>query len=232
MAKVNKTFPSPYNGMSEQISELTLDNQCVDMVNCIPDLVLGLTKRPPAHWLTRIPGLSSGTQDGIKVTQTGWYRVTINTDTFDDIDRDTLTYTGGEFLGSNPTNHTISSDLDLETTGAFYNIGHPWFKSRVVDSTHLEAERNALDDLPDGNYRCKFIWNKATRTWSRTDYVDYWLYQVNQGASFSRSVGVCTNDPRFLVELNWPISEVWNKSGVVDEYPKAGLIWLFAGETI
>lgn len=52
MPKVNKTYPSFYNGVSQQSSELILDNQCRDMVNCIPDLVLGLSKRPPVRYST------------------------------------------------------------------------------------------------------------------------------------------------------------------------------------
>lgn len=45
MPKIEKTFPSPYGGISEQSTELMLDTQCVDMVNCIPDVVLGTQRR-------------------------------------------------------------------------------------------------------------------------------------------------------------------------------------------
>ena len=53
MAKINKEYPSFYNGVTQQSPELTLDNQCKDMVNCVPDLVRGLRKRPPALFTTR-----------------------------------------------------------------------------------------------------------------------------------------------------------------------------------
>jgi hypothetical protein len=53
MAKINKVYPSFYNGVTQQSPELTLDNQCKDMVNCVPDLVRGLRKRPPALFTTR-----------------------------------------------------------------------------------------------------------------------------------------------------------------------------------
>lgn len=48
MAKINKVYSAFYNGVSEQNAELILDNQCKEMVNCIPDLVRGIKKRPPA----------------------------------------------------------------------------------------------------------------------------------------------------------------------------------------
>ena len=49
MAKVNKVFGAFFNGVSEQNPELALDNQCREMINCIPDLVRGIKKRPPAN---------------------------------------------------------------------------------------------------------------------------------------------------------------------------------------
>lgn len=45
--KINKVYPSFYNGISEQPPELMLDTQCRDMVNCIPSVISGLQKRPP-----------------------------------------------------------------------------------------------------------------------------------------------------------------------------------------
>jgi len=45
MPKVSKTYSAPYNGISEQSDELVLDVQCKDMVNCIPDVVLGVQRR-------------------------------------------------------------------------------------------------------------------------------------------------------------------------------------------
>ena len=47
MPKINKVYPAFFNGVSQQKPELILDSQCKDMVNCVPDLVVGLTKRPP-----------------------------------------------------------------------------------------------------------------------------------------------------------------------------------------
>ena len=47
MPKINKIYPSFFNGVSQQSPELMLDNQCREMVNCVPDIVQGLTKRPP-----------------------------------------------------------------------------------------------------------------------------------------------------------------------------------------
>lgn len=45
MPHVSKTYSAPYNGISEQSDELVLDVQCKDMVNCIPDVVLGVQRR-------------------------------------------------------------------------------------------------------------------------------------------------------------------------------------------
>jgi len=51
MPKIEKTFPSPYGGMSEQSVELMLDQQCTDMVNCVPDLVLGTQRRNGTQYI-------------------------------------------------------------------------------------------------------------------------------------------------------------------------------------
>lgn len=45
MSKILKTFPSPYGGVSQQSTELMLDQQCLEMVNCVPDIVVGTQRR-------------------------------------------------------------------------------------------------------------------------------------------------------------------------------------------
>jgi hypothetical protein len=50
MPKINKVYPPFFNGVSQQQTELILDNQCKEMINCVPDLVAGLTKRPAAKF--------------------------------------------------------------------------------------------------------------------------------------------------------------------------------------
>ena len=47
MAKINKIYPAFFNGVTQQVPELALDNQCREMHNCVPNIVQGLTKRPP-----------------------------------------------------------------------------------------------------------------------------------------------------------------------------------------
>jgi len=47
--KIHKVYPPFYNGVSQQNPELILDNQCKEMVNCIPSVVEGLQKRPPVR---------------------------------------------------------------------------------------------------------------------------------------------------------------------------------------
>ena len=48
MSKINKIYSAFFNGVSQQNAELVLDNQCREMTNCIPDIVRGIKKRPPA----------------------------------------------------------------------------------------------------------------------------------------------------------------------------------------
>lgn len=45
MPKILKTFPSPYGGVSQQSTELMLDQQCLEMANCVPDIVVGTQRR-------------------------------------------------------------------------------------------------------------------------------------------------------------------------------------------
>lgn len=49
MPKIHKVYPPFYNGVSQQNPELILDNQCKEMINCIPSVVEGLQKRPPVR---------------------------------------------------------------------------------------------------------------------------------------------------------------------------------------
>lgn len=53
MPLISKTFPSPYGGISEQSVELMLDQQCIDMVNCVPDVVLGCQRRNPTAYVAK-----------------------------------------------------------------------------------------------------------------------------------------------------------------------------------
>jgi len=54
MPKVSKTYSAPYNGISEQNDELVLDVQCRDMVNCIPDVVLGVQRRNGTEYIASL----------------------------------------------------------------------------------------------------------------------------------------------------------------------------------
>lgn len=55
MGKVSKTYSAPYGGMSEQNDELVLDILCKDMVNCIPDVVLGVQRRNGTKFVGSFP---------------------------------------------------------------------------------------------------------------------------------------------------------------------------------
>lgn len=52
--KIHKLYPSFYNGVTEQPPELALDNQCKEMINCVPDLVNGLHRRPPVSFVNTL----------------------------------------------------------------------------------------------------------------------------------------------------------------------------------
>lgn len=53
--KIHKVYPPFYNGITEQITEITPDSYCRDMVNCVPDIVRGLNRRPPMVYKKTIP---------------------------------------------------------------------------------------------------------------------------------------------------------------------------------
>ena len=46
MALIVKTLPGVYGGVSNQNANLRKDNQVTEMINCVPSLVLGTTRRP------------------------------------------------------------------------------------------------------------------------------------------------------------------------------------------
>ena len=50
--KIHKVYPPFYNGISEQINELSNDTYCRDMINCVPDIVKGINRRPPLIYKT------------------------------------------------------------------------------------------------------------------------------------------------------------------------------------
>lgn len=60
MPKVNKVYASFYNGVSEQVPELILDTNCKDMVNCLPNIVYGLKKRPPLKFKANLTYKANG----------------------------------------------------------------------------------------------------------------------------------------------------------------------------
>jgi len=161
------------------------------------------------------------------VDTSGWYHITFNSDTYGDYDLDTLTPTSG--FGGTFANHSLDSNNYLTSTGASSNNS---FKSRVVDSIHLEADRNYTDKSTTSNYRCKITWDPNTRTWDRTDNVDYWLYPINQTASNSHSLGVITSDPRFLCDVYDTNTSDSNSSGEYSLFPKNAFIYLHNGERI
>ena len=156
------------------------------------------------------------------VSVTGWYTVTLNSDTYGNYDIETLQLDDGYFMNGNIT---MDSNLDLQGSYALSN----YFKSNVSGTSTILADRNRTD-VTDGNYRCVIDWDSSTRKWNRTDASDYYLYPINQQVSYSHSLGVCSNDKRFLVHVT--DQTTYNVSGIYETYPKLGLIWLQAGESI
>ena len=57
--KIHKVYPPFYNGISQQITELSNDTYCKDMVNCVPDIVKGVNRRPPLLYKTDFPKVSN-----------------------------------------------------------------------------------------------------------------------------------------------------------------------------
>lgn len=57
--KIHKVFPPFYNGISEQITELSNDTYCKDMINCVPDIVKGISRRPPLLYKTDFAKINS-----------------------------------------------------------------------------------------------------------------------------------------------------------------------------
>jgi hypothetical protein len=51
MPLISKTITGMYGGVSQQPAALRIDNQCEEMVNCVPTLVDGVYKRPPTEFV-------------------------------------------------------------------------------------------------------------------------------------------------------------------------------------
>ena len=59
MALIVKTLPGVYGGVSNQSESLRKDNQVTEMINCVPSLVLGTTRRPSVESATVIDNPST-----------------------------------------------------------------------------------------------------------------------------------------------------------------------------
>jgi len=154
----------------------------------------------------------------------GWYQIKLLSDTCGDWDITTLVpaVVWGDVLQNHsldPTTKTWAS------SGPMYNN---YFKARINTPTELYADRDYTNQTgPD--YRCHLTWDPATRTWDRTDNIDYWIYSVHQSFSYSHSLGVPTTMPQFLVDV---YKHQYNFTGEYPDYPKTGYIYLFDGETL
>jgi hypothetical protein len=175
----------------------------------------------------------------------GWYRVSLIRDDHNAYDPISFKKDGSHFgLDNHYFEREIPGDdlspLLLKTIGTY---GSPdLYRSIVQNTDTLHADR--FKTAPGPDYRCQLRFDWTTRTWTRLDDSGYMLYPVDihapspsQGADIdpninSCSLGVCVNDPRFLVTITSKQHYSYNHSGQYPEFPKLGYIWLFAGETI
>lgn len=51
MPLISKTISGLHGGISQQPADMRIDNQCEDMINCVPSLVDGLYKRNPTTFI-------------------------------------------------------------------------------------------------------------------------------------------------------------------------------------
>jgi hypothetical protein len=162
------------------------------------------------------------------VDTSGWYQITINSDTYGDYDVSTLTLGGVyvEFWLLDQT--TINSNYELSPVGLA--ASDDYFSLKIITANQIKADRD-YSDQTGNTQRCQLTWDPTTRKWNRIDNDDYHLYPVNQSASYSHSLGVCTFMPQFLVDIR-SSDGIYNDSGIKSEFPKKGMIWLYSGETI
>ena len=162
------------------------------------------------------------------VDTSGWYQITINSDAYGDYDVSTLTLEGSMVKDWMLDQTTIDSNYELSPVDFTSNNNE--FSLKIITATKIGADRDYADGTGD-TPRCQLTWDPTTRKWDRTDDDDYYLYPVNQGGSYSHSLGVCTSMPQFLVDVD-SSDGTYNDSGIKQEFPKTGIIWLYSGETI
>jgi hypothetical protein len=54
MPLISKTITGMYGGVSQQPAALRLDNQCEEMINCVPSIVDGVRKRHPTEYIENL----------------------------------------------------------------------------------------------------------------------------------------------------------------------------------
>jgi len=175
----------------------------------------------------------------------GWYRVSLVRDEYNAYDRISFIKNGSHFGLDNhyferDNPNDPSSPILLKTIGPYGSTD--LYRSAIQNTDVLHADK--YTNNPGGNYRCQLQFDWHTRTWTRLDGDFYKLYPVDPTIISpceadqidpnlnSCSLGVCENDPRFLVTITSKQHYIYNNSGIFPDFPKYGYIWLFAGETI
>lgn len=168
--KIHKVYPPFYNGISQQITELSNDTYCKDMINCIPDIVKGINRRPPLIYKT----------DFTKVSNT--FKLFHSYNKEDRNETYIMFYTGDSneplyIVDENGIKQTISYDTNDEATLKSY-LSNPKLKALTVQDRTWIVNTNKLVSLdmskntaPSPNYyKTAYYWLKASSGDSANKY--------------------------------------------------------------
>lgn len=168
--KIHKVYPPFYNGISEQINELSNDTYCRDMVNCVPDIVKGISRRPPLIYKT----------DFIKPDNT--FKLFHSYDKSDRDESYIMFYTGSDvepiyIVDSNGIKQNITYNNVDEATIKSY-LTNPKLKAITVQDRTWIVNTNKVVELdmtkntapsPD-YYKTAYYWVKSATGDSNTPY--------------------------------------------------------------
>ena len=219
--KIHKVYPPFYNGISEQINELSNDTYCRDMINCVPDIVKGINRRPPLIYKT----------DFIKPDNT--FKLFHSYDKSDRDESYIMFYTGSSVepiyvVDSNGVKQNITYKSVDEATIKRY-LANPKLKAITVQDRTWIVNTNKVVSLdmtkntaPSPNfYKTAYYWIKSSSGDSNTRYryavyLDNVTYQTTgyeTDTTATALAGVINASSNYTAEAKGSVIKISRKNG-------------------
>lgn len=156
MPLVSQTISALFNGVSQQATAVRDESQSEEMVNCLPTIVKGVGRRPPAQFITQLLSGITGTNlfvHFIDRSKTEKYVVVIDTTTVYVWDlltgtQKTVTNASGSYLATANPKEDLQAITVLDTTFIVNKKKTVAMTAAVANTGALTGTVNLFSDLP------------------------------------------------------------------------------------